>query len=108
MSTENAEIKNNQANNEQTEIRQILERAITDPDFKTLLFSKPDEALKDYNLTEVQELLIKGLDEGDFEKLNLENLEEYFSADAAVYTPDEEVNPLAHYKVYSEEDIVKM
>ena len=66
----------------------IINRAIEDEAFKTLLIEQPEEAMKGYNLTEVQQMLIKTLTKDDIEKLTGENIEEYFSADAAVYTPD--------------------
>lgn len=36
----------------------------------------------------MQSILIKSLDEEDFDKLTAENMEEFFAADSAVYTPD--------------------
>jgi hypothetical protein len=67
----------------------LFQRVVTDDDFKKLLIENPDEALKDYELTEAQIMIIKNLDKEDIEKLTPENIEEFFSADAAVYTPDE-------------------
>lgn len=74
--------------NNELEIKDIINRAIEDEAFKTLLIEQPEEAMKGYNLTEVQQMLIKTLTKDDIEKLTGENIEEYFSADAAVYTPD--------------------
>lgn len=73
---------------EQTEIKELITRAIQDAGFKALLISDPDRAMESYNLTDVQKMLIKSLREEDINKLTPENLEEFFSADAAVYTPD--------------------
>jgi hypothetical protein len=73
---------------EGTEIKDLIIRAVQDPDFKALLIKDPDKAIENYKLTEVQKMLIKTLGEEDLNKLTPENLEEYFSADAAVYTPD--------------------
>ena len=89
------------------EIKKILERAITDSEFKGLLLHDPDQALADYELTEVQTLLLKSLDAGDLEKLTLENLEEYFAADAAVYTPDD-AGELDGYEAYSMSDVERI
>lgn len=81
-------------------IKMIIARAVTDPEFKKLLLANPDEALKDYTLSEVQVLLIRSIKPSDLEKLTPENLQEYFSADAAVYTPDE-----SKYAAVPEEEV---
>ncbi len=80
--------------NDETQIKELIEKAVLDQEFKTLLIEDPDEAMKNFKLTEVQQLLVKSLRREDLEKLTPENLEEYFSADSAVYTPDadEELN----------------
>ncbi|HEX3044601.1 MAG TPA: hypothetical protein VHY08_07585 [Bacillota bacterium] len=70
-------------------ISKLFQRIVTDPEFKQLLMVNPDEALKEYDLNEAQVMMIKNLDEEDLNKLTPENLQEFFSADAAVYTPDE-------------------
>lgn len=45
--------------------------------------------------------MIKSLTEEDFDKLTPENIEEYFAADSAIYTPDfDDSIPVE----YSEED----
>jgi hypothetical protein len=70
------------------EIKEIIQRAVEDTQYRELLSDDPDKALEGYNLTEFQRILITTLDKEDLEKLTPENLEEYFSADSAVYTPD--------------------
>lgn len=71
-----------------TAIQEVITRAVQDEEFKSLLVNDPDIALKDYELSEIQLMLIKSLDEEDFDKLTAENMEEFFAADSAVYTPD--------------------
>lgn len=71
-----------------TAIQEVITRAVQDEEFKSLLVNDPDIALKDYELSEMQLMLIKSLDEEDFDKLTAENMEEFFAADSAVYTPD--------------------
>lgn len=79
---------NENVNNKKTEIKDLITRAVTDEEFKKQLIEDPDNAMKGYELSEVQRLLIKSLRTEDLEKLTPQNLEEYFSADSAVYTPD--------------------
>lgn len=74
---------------ERTQIKDVLERAIADPAFGRLLLDDPDTALADYRLTEVQLLLLRSLDEDDLAKLTPENLDEHFAVDSAVYTPED-------------------
>lgn len=82
------DMTNLENDNKETEIKDLIMRAIEEPEFKMLLTEDPDKAMEDYNLTEVQKMLIKTLRQEDIEKLTPENLEEFFSADSAVYTPD--------------------
>ena len=89
--------------NDETQIKELIEKAVLDQEFKTLLIEDPDEAMKNFKLTEVQQLLVKSLRREDLEKLTPENLEEYFSADSAVYTPD--VNEELNAEEADEEDI---
>jgi hypothetical protein len=70
------------------EIKDVLERSISDEGFRRQLLDDPDTALTGYELSEVQVMLLRSLDESDLEKLTPENLDEYFSVDSAVYTPD--------------------
>jgi hypothetical protein len=83
-------------------ISKLFQRVVTDDAFKRLLIGNPDEALKEYELSEAQKIMIKNLDQEDIDKLTPENLEEFFSADAAVYTPDE--TDLLDEEAYSSED----
>lgn len=69
-------------------IQVIMEKAITDPEFKKTLLENPDEILNQYEISEISRIMIKSLTEEDYEKLTPENIVEYFSADSAIYTPD--------------------
>ena len=69
-------------------IQEVIERAVLDPDFKKDLIEKPDEVLADYDISEIGKIMIKSLSEEDFDKLTPENIDEYFAADSAIYTPD--------------------
>jgi hypothetical protein len=77
-----------QQNSQGGQIKDLILRAIQEPEFKALLVQDPDRAMEGYELTETQKMLVKTLRPEDLEKLTPENLEEYFSADSAVYTPD--------------------
>ena len=70
------------------QIKVVLERSINDGEFRRQLLDDPDTALTGYELSEVQVMLLRSLDESDLDKLTPENLDEYFSVDSAVYTPD--------------------
>ena len=50
---------------EPSQVKDVLERAIADPAFGRLLLDDPDAALADYDLSEVQLLLLRSLDEED-------------------------------------------
>jgi hypothetical protein len=91
---------------EGTEIGRLFTRIVAEPDFKTLLLTDPDAALRGYDLSQAQILMVKTLEEDDFGKLTPENLAEYFSADAAVYTPDE--TALTDDDAYSAEDFLDL
>lgn len=97
------EQQNGSDSEEISEVKEVIMRAIQEPVFKELLIKDPDRALADYNLTEFQRMLIATLDPEDLDKLTPENLEEYFSADSAVYTPDVEAE--LDLDEASEEDI---
>jgi hypothetical protein len=97
--------KNNEIANQpgmNSPISQLFQRIVTDDAFKQLIIGNPDEALKEYDLSEAQIIMVKNLDREDMDKLTPENLEEFFSADAAVYTPDE--TDAMDEDAYSEED----
>jgi hypothetical protein len=83
-------------------ISDIFKRIVTDTEFKNLLTKSPDEALKDYQLSEAQIIMIKSLSKDDINKLTADNLEEFFAADAAVYTPDE--SDVIEFESYEPED----
>src|SRR5262245_24530170 len=91
---------------EGSEIGRLFTRIIGDPEFKRLLLTDPDAALQGYDLSQAQKLMVKTLEEDDFDKLSMENLAEYFSADAAVYTPDE--TAVADQEAYSAEDFLDL
>ena len=70
------------------QIKDVLERSISDEEFRRQLLEDLDTALDGYELSEVQVMLLRSLDESDLDKLTPENLDEYFCVDSAVYTPD--------------------
>lgn|SRR5690554_1926279 len=90
-------------NENNSEIKMVILRLLSDADFKEELIEDPDKALEGYELSEVQKILIKSLSPEDIENLTPENIEEYFSADAAVYTPDETVD-LDEYDTFEDDD----
>jgi hypothetical protein len=89
----------------QNQVKEVLERAIAEPEFARKLLDDPDEALAGYTLTEVQMLLLRSLDEDDLAKLTPENLEEFFAVDSAVYTPEDARMVQLGYEMYDEEDL---
>lgn len=90
---------------EPSQVKDVLERAIADPAFGRQLLDDPDTALADYDLSEVQLLLLRSLDEEDLAKLTPENLEEFFAVDSAVYTPEDAAMVQQGYEIYDEEDL---
>ena len=84
-------------------IQVIMEKAITDSEFKKALLENPDEILNQYEISEISRIMIKSLTEEDYEKLTPENIVEYFSADSAIYTPDFDDNIEVEYA--NEEEI---
>ena len=91
---------------EGTEIGRLFTRIVTDQEFKQQLLTDPDTALADFDLSHAQIMMVKTLEADDFDKLTPENLAEYFSADAAVYTPDEA--EIADDDAYSAEDFLDL
>ena len=89
----------------QSQVKDVLERAIADPDFARKLLDDPDTALAEYVLSDVQLLLLRSLDEDDLAKLTPENLEEFFAVDSAVYTPEDAAMVQQGYEMYDEEDL---
>jgi hypothetical protein len=89
----------------QNQVKEVLERAIAEPEFAQKLLDDPEEALAGYTLTEVQMLLLRSLDEDDLAKLTPENLEEFFAVDSAVYTPEDARMVQLGYEMYDEEEL---
>jgi hypothetical protein len=87
------------------QVKEILERVIAEPEFARNLLDDPDSALAGYELTEVQLLLLRSLDEDDLAKLTPENLDEYFAVDSAVYTPEDARMVQLGYETYDEDDL---
>jgi hypothetical protein len=87
-------------------ISAVFLRVVTDAEYKARLLADPDEALGEYDLSETQLLMIKSLSAEDLDKLTPENLEEFFAADAAVYTPDEA--DLLDFEAYDPEDFEEL
>ncbi|GAA1641419.1 Os1348 family NHLP clan protein [Catellatospora bangladeshensis] len=90
---------------EPSQVKDVLERAVADPEFGRLLLDDPDAALAGYDLSEVQLLLLRSLDEEDLAKLTPENLEEFFAVDSAVYTPEDAAMVQQGYEIYDDEDL---
>ena len=88
-----------------SQVKEVLERAIIDPEFARQLLEDPDTALAGYVLSEVQLLLLRSLDASDLEKLTPDNLEEFFAVDSAVYTPEDARMVQQGYEMYDEEDL---
>lgn len=85
---ENNNEKNVENLNDTSVLQEFIEALITDEEMKENFIANPDEVLKDYELNESQRLLLKSLDQEEIMKLSPENVEEFFSADSAVYTPE--------------------
>ena len=51
----------------QDAVSQIIGRAVTDPEFRKTLFSNPEQALEDYNLTDDEKEALKNLKQEDLE-----------------------------------------
>lgn len=104
-----SENQNPENQNEQlvsSPISEVFKRIVTDAEFKKQVIDNPDEALKDYDISEAQMIMIKNLTAEDLDKLTPENLEEFFAADAAVYTPDE--SEVMDEDAYSAEDFEEL
>lgn len=56
----------------------IIGRAVTDTEYRELLFTDPDQALAGYDLTEEEAASLKDIDRGEFES-NLSELEDRIS-----------------------------
>lgn len=84
-------------------IQEIIEKAVLDEEFKQELLNHPDETLEKYEISEIGKIMIKSLTEEDLNHLTPENIEEYFAADSAIYTPDFDKDLPVEYS--DEEDI---
>jgi hypothetical protein len=51
----------------QDAVSQIIGRAVTDADFRETLFSNPEQALEDYDLTDDEQEALKNLKQEDLE-----------------------------------------
>lgn len=69
-------------------LQEFIEALLTDEQLKEKFIESPDSVIDGYGLNESQRLLLKSLDKEDIMKLTPENVEEFFSADSAVYTPE--------------------
>jgi hypothetical protein len=49
-------------------VKEIIERAIKDEDFRKLLFSNPDQALQGYQLTDEDRKVLENLNEDNFDE----------------------------------------
>lgn len=98
------ELNNSDEKPGKSEIRDLMIYAIQNEDFKELLLSDPDKAMEAFELTDVQIMMVKTLKREDLEQLTLENLNEYFASDSAVYTPDID-SDLTETEEADEEDI---
>lgn len=85
---ENNNEKNVENLNDTSALQEFIEVLITDEEMKEKFIANPEEVLKDYELNESQRLLLMSLEQEDIMKLSPENVEEFFSADSAVYTPE--------------------
>jgi hypothetical protein len=88
-----------------SQVKVVLERAIADPEFAKLLLDDPDAALAGYELSEVQLLLLRSLDEDDLAKLTPDNLDEFFAVDSAVYAPEDAAMVQQGYELYDDEEL---
>lgn len=87
------------------QLKDVLERAMSDTEFCRQLLDQPDIALAGYALSEVQLLLLRSLDEEYLAKLTPESLEEYFAVDSAVYTPEDARMVQQGDEVYDAQDL---
>ena len=87
-------------------VQEVIIKAVSDPEFRELLFSDPDKALDGYELTEEEVESLKHVDRDSFEEnlseleervsragLNLGSYSESIQAKQNVSPPPEEFNP---------------
>ena len=103
MENENVN-QENEMNEDNQGIKMVIIRILSDEDFKQELLDDPEKALEGYELTEVQKILIKSLSPEDLDNLTPDNIEEYFSSDAAVYTPDEGVD-MDEFETFDDDEL---
>ena len=51
------------------DVKQVIGRAVLDPEFRGILFSDPDTALKDYDLTEEELAGLKNIERDKFDEM---------------------------------------
>ncbi|MDC0254145.1 Os1348 family NHLP clan protein [Bacteriovoracales bacterium] len=71
------------------DVKEILEKAHNDEDFHKLLLDNPDEALKNFNLTDKEKSKFKGVTKSQL-KAYKSNLEKRFSMDGSFSNSDDE------------------
>lgn len=67
-------------------IHQVITLAITDPVFKSLLFIQPDEALKEYDLSDDEIITLRSISPDEFEAMG-GNVEERISRAMGMPSP---------------------
>ena len=59
-------------------VEQIIGKAVVDSEYRELLFTEPDKALEDYELTEEEKSALKGMEREEFDSV-ASDLEERIS-----------------------------
>jgi hypothetical protein len=72
----------------QETVQKIIIRAVTEPEYRELLFGEPDKALKGYELSEEEAAALKGLERERFDAVVSEVEERVSRAGMVVETPD--------------------
>ena len=70
-------------------VKQIIGRAVSEPAYRELLFSNPDEALKQYELTDQERTALKAVKSEDFDILAGELAERISRAGISGFHHDE-------------------
>ena len=65
-------------------LKSIIGRAVTEPEYRDLLFSDPDKALEDCELSDEESAALKGLEKEKFESV-AEELEERISKAGGIH-----------------------
>jgi len=105
MNNEDKKLEKN-IEEDNSEIKKIIIRILSDEEFKKELIEDPEKAVEGYELSEIQKILIKSLSPEDLDNLNIDNIDEYFSSDAAVYTPDEGVD-MDKFETFDEDELLE-